>query len=111
MNLYCGFWESNVAAFIVEVRKKEHNYLQKIAYCQSLSISVAPTIPVISAVIMFLAHIGAGNSLTAAQVLLLQCAMPLGLRETAANLINTNKIIFLPCGQLDSLIHIYSSIA
>ena len=42
--------------------------LQKTAYCQSMSISMAPTIPVIAAIITFLAHITAGNNLTAAQV-------------------------------------------
>jgi ATP-binding cassette subfamily C (CFTR/MRP) protein 5 len=70
-----------MSAFIVEIRKKEHDYLQKTAYCQSLSISMAPTVPVISAIITFLAHVGAGNSLTAAQVLLLQCSMSIDLRQ------------------------------
>lgn len=70
-----------MSAIIVEVRKKEHDYLQKTAYCQSLSISMAPTVPVISAIITFLAHVGAGNSLTAAQVLLPQCSVSVDLRE------------------------------
>lgn len=70
-----------MSAFIVEIRKKEHDYLQKTAYCQSLSISMAPTVPVISAIITFLAHIGAGNSLTAAQVLLPQCNVSIDLRK------------------------------
>jgi len=30
---------------------------------------MAPTIPIISAIVMFLAHVSAGNNLTAAQVL------------------------------------------
>lgn len=51
------------------IRSKECNFLQKTAYCHSLSISMAPTVPVISAIITFLAHISAGNNLTAAQVL------------------------------------------
>jgi hypothetical protein len=70
-----------MSAFIVEIRKKEHDYLQKTAYCQSLSISVAPTVPVISAIITFLAHVAAGNSLTAAQVLLLQFSASVDVRE------------------------------
>ncbi|PSN45519.1 hypothetical protein C0J52_13173 [Blattella germanica] len=41
---------------------------RKTAYCQSMSISMAPTVPVISAIVTFLAHICAGNNLTAAQV-------------------------------------------
>ncbi|XP_023713114.1 multidrug resistance-associated protein 5 isoform X5 [Cryptotermes secundus] len=64
-------WEKCFAKAILQVRKKEHDYLQKTAYCQSLSISMAPTVPVISAIITFLAHVGAGNSLTAAQAILL----------------------------------------
>lgn len=61
-----------MSASIIEIRKKEHDYLQKTVYCQSLSISMAPTVPVISAIITFLAHVSAGNGLTAAQVLLTQ---------------------------------------
>jgi hypothetical protein len=97
-----------MSAFIVEVRKKEHDYLQKIAYCQSLSISVAPTIPVISAVIMFLAHVGAGNSLTAAQVLPLQCNVPVGLRGRAEEISDKNKLI---CFSLWPVGHTCRSIA
>jgi hypothetical protein len=55
--------------FHLGVRSKECNFLQKTAYFQSLSISLAPTIPVVSAIVTFLAHISAGNNLTAAQVL------------------------------------------
>jgi hypothetical protein len=59
------------------IRSKEHDLLQRAAYCQSLSISMAPTVPVISTIITFLAHISAGNNLTAAQVKcnLIACAV------------------------------------
>lgn len=70
-----------MSAFIVDIRKKEHDYLQKTAYCQSLSISMAPTVPVISAIITFLAHVSAGNSLTAAQVLFLQFSASVDVKE------------------------------
>lgn len=50
------------------VRKQELEELKKTCYCQSISISMAPTIPVISGIIMFLSHVLAGGNLTAAQV-------------------------------------------
>ncbi|XP_069692470.1 ATP-binding cassette sub-family C member 5-like isoform X3 [Periplaneta americana] len=60
-------WEKSFTNLLHKTRSKERNFLQKTAYCQSLSISMAPTIPVISAIVTFLAHISAGNNLTAAQ--------------------------------------------
>lgn len=61
-------WENCFTKALLRIRRKEHDFLQRKAYCQSLSISMAPTIPVISTIITFLAHISAGNNLTAAQV-------------------------------------------
>ncbi|GFG38298.1 hypothetical protein Cfor_11595 [Coptotermes formosanus] len=61
-------WENCFTKALLRIRRKERDLLQKVAYCQSLSISMAPTIPVISTIITFLAHISAGNNLTAAQV-------------------------------------------
>lgn len=49
-------------------RKKEERWLHKTAYFQSLSISLTPAVPVISAIITFLAHVASGSGLTAAQV-------------------------------------------
>ncbi|XP_021928372.1 multidrug resistance-associated protein 5-like isoform X2 [Zootermopsis nevadensis] len=60
-------WEKCFIRDLLRIRSKECNFLQKTAYCHSLSISMAPTVPVISAIITFLAHISAGNNLTAAQ--------------------------------------------
>lgn len=60
-------WENCFTKKLLRIRKKERVFLQRIAYCQSLSISMAPTIPVIATIVTFLAHISAGNSLTAAQ--------------------------------------------
>lgn len=51
-----------------DIRKQERKYLEKSAYVQCLSIAMTPVVPVIAAIITFLAHIGTGNNLTAAQV-------------------------------------------
>ncbi|XP_049811217.1 ATP-binding cassette sub-family C member 5-like isoform X6 [Schistocerca nitens] len=63
-------WEKGFCDSLLEIRKAEHQLLEKSAYCQSLSISIAPTVPVISAIVTFLAHLAAGNNLTASQKLL-----------------------------------------
>lgn len=55
-------------SFILGVRNEELSLLQKTLYCQSISISMAPTIPVISGIITFLTHVLGGGNLTAAQV-------------------------------------------
>ncbi|XP_046735959.1 ATP-binding cassette sub-family C member 5-like [Diprion similis] len=60
-------WEKRFSQDLLDVRKKEQTLLWKTACFQCLSICLAPTIPVISAIISFLAHIAAGNNITAAQ--------------------------------------------
>jgi len=57
-----------VCLFFKGIREKEHQKLRNMAYLNSLSISTAPTIPIISAVVTFLIHIGTGHTLSAAQV-------------------------------------------
>lgn len=52
------------------MRNNELDEIKKIAYCQSVGISLAPTIPVISAIATFLVHVTTGGNLTAAQVFL-----------------------------------------
>lgn len=54
---------------ISEIRCRERVLLEKSAYVQSISLAMAPTVPIIAAIVTFLAHIGAGNNLTAAQVM------------------------------------------
>ncbi|XP_011697102.1 PREDICTED: multidrug resistance-associated protein 5-like isoform X4 [Wasmannia auropunctata] len=61
-------WEKYFGQKLLAIRKKEERWLHKTAYFQSLSISLTPAIPVISAIITFLAHIASGSGLTAAQV-------------------------------------------
>ncbi|XP_011697103.1 PREDICTED: multidrug resistance-associated protein 5-like isoform X5 [Wasmannia auropunctata] len=64
-------WEKYFGQKLLAIRKKEERWLHKTAYFQSLSISLTPAIPVISAIITFLAHIASGSGLTAAQSVLL----------------------------------------
>ncbi|GLH09507.1 Multidrug resistance-associated protein 1 [Gryllus bimaculatus] len=60
-------WENYFSKCIKEIRANEHTLLQKSSYCQSMSMSLACTVPAISAVITFLAHISTGSNLSAAQ--------------------------------------------
>ncbi|KAK7069829.1 Multidrug resistance-associated protein 5 [Halocaridina rubra] len=61
-------WEKSFATSISEIRSRERRLLEKSAYVQSISLAMAPTVPVLAAIVTFLAHIGAGYNLTAAQV-------------------------------------------
>ncbi|XP_012526577.1 multidrug resistance-associated protein 5 isoform X4 [Monomorium pharaonis] len=60
-------WENYFSQKLLATRKKEERWLHKTAYFQSLSISLTPAIPVISAIITFLAHVASGSGLTVAQ--------------------------------------------
>ncbi|XP_042240635.1 multidrug resistance-associated protein 5-like isoform X3 [Homarus americanus] len=60
-------WEKSFASTISEIRGRERRLLEKSAYVQSISLAMAPTVPIVAAIITFLAHIGAGYNLTAAQ--------------------------------------------
>lgn len=60
-------WEKYFSRKLLETRKKEEHWLHKTVYMQSLSISLTPAIPVISAIITFLAHLSSGSNLVAAQ--------------------------------------------
>ncbi|XP_067211383.1 ATP-binding cassette sub-family C member 5 isoform X3 [Linepithema humile] len=60
-------WEKHFSQKLLAIRKKEEHWLHQTAYFQSLSISLTPAIPVISAIITFLAHVASGSGLTAAQ--------------------------------------------
>ncbi|KAK9296625.1 hypothetical protein QLX08_009452 [Tetragonisca angustula] len=60
-------WEKYFSNKLLDIRKKEKYWLHKTVYFQSLAISLTPAIPVISAIITFLAHLSSGSNLTAAQ--------------------------------------------
>ncbi|KAK6629679.1 hypothetical protein RUM43_003497 [Polyplax serrata] len=64
-------WENWFASQVQNVRNNELDEIKKIAYCQSVGISLAPTIPVISAIATFLVHVTTGGNLTAAQDVLM----------------------------------------
>ncbi|XP_047348437.1 ATP-binding cassette sub-family C member 5-like isoform X6 [Vespa velutina] len=64
-------WENYFCQKLLNIRKTEKNWLHKIAYFQSLSVSLTPAVPIISAVITFLAHVSGGFNLTAAQKIML----------------------------------------
>ncbi|KAL2734392.1 ATP-binding cassette sub-family C member 5-like isoform X1 [Vespula squamosa] len=63
-------WENYFCQKLLNIRKTEKNWLHKIAYFQSLSVSLTPAVPIISAIITFLAHVSGGFNLTAAQNIL-----------------------------------------
>ncbi|RZF41687.1 hypothetical protein LSTR_LSTR011622 [Laodelphax striatellus] len=60
-------WESTFAYNLHGIRKKEMRLLHLTAYCRSLTMSMATTFPIISAITTFLSHLAGGNNLTAAQ--------------------------------------------
>ncbi|OAD53879.1 Multidrug resistance-associated protein 5, partial [Eufriesea mexicana] len=60
-------WEKYFSDKLLDIRKKEKYWLHKTVYFQSVAISLTPAIPVISAIITFVAHLSSGNNLTAAQ--------------------------------------------
>ncbi|XP_043273528.1 multidrug resistance-associated protein 5-like isoform X1 [Venturia canescens] len=61
-------WEEPFRLNLMDVRTREKRWLHRITYTRSFGISLSPTIPVISAIVAFLAHVAGGNNLTAAQV-------------------------------------------
>ncbi|XP_015590166.1 multidrug resistance-associated protein 5 isoform X1 [Cephus cinctus] len=75
-------WERRFSEDLIGIRKQEQSLLLKTAYFQSLSVSLAPTVPVISAIVTFLSHIAAGNNLTAAEVFPLLTFLNSQLRNT-----------------------------
>ncbi|KAK7871844.1 hypothetical protein R5R35_006438 [Gryllus longicercus] len=86
-------WENYFSKCIKEIRANEHTLLQKSSYCQSMSMSLACTVPAISAVITFLAHISTGSNLSAAQAFPLIAILNTQLRISFDNLrIGTSNI-------------------
>ncbi|KAG1686732.1 Multidrug resistance-associated protein 9 [Nymphon striatum] len=60
-------WESAFADNINAIRQQEKRSLEKAQYMQSFSLSLAPAVPVMAAVVTFLVHIAVKGDLTAAQ--------------------------------------------
>ncbi|XP_065575832.1 ATP-binding cassette sub-family C member 5-like isoform X11 [Artemia franciscana] len=76
-------WEKIFASNIKGVRKEERGLLEKSAYLQSLSLALAPTIPIISVIVTFLCHTAAGFGLTASQAFTAFAAMTQGQTRAA----------------------------
>ncbi|XP_049962504.1 ATP-binding cassette sub-family C member 5-like isoform X3 [Schistocerca serialis cubense] len=86
-------WEKGFCDSLLEIRKAEHQLLEKSAYCQSLSISIAPTVPVISAIVTFLAHLAAGNNLTASQAFPICAVFGNQLKDVLSRLREGSRVI------------------
>lgn len=62
----CGsFWQKSV---FIEIRSKEQFLLEMAAYIQSVSVALAPVIPIIAVIVTFLTYIGSGHDLSPSQV-------------------------------------------
>ncbi|XP_061171411.1 ATP-binding cassette sub-family C member 5-like [Saccostrea echinata] len=60
-------WEKSFAKTIAGIRRQERKVLEKAAYVNSISTSVAPMVPVMASVFVITAHVMTGNPLSAAQ--------------------------------------------
>lgn len=60
-------WEKSFARTIAGIRSQERKVLEKAAYINSISTSVAPMVPVMASVFVIIAHVMTGNPLNAAQ--------------------------------------------
>ncbi|CAC5405400.1 ABCC5 [Mytilus coruscus] len=60
-------WEKPFAKKISEIRKHERGYLERTAFVQSVSQSIAPMVPIVSGIFVITAHVMTGNDITATQ--------------------------------------------
>lgn len=60
-------WEKPFAKKIADIRKHEKGFLEKTAFVQSVSQSMAPMVPVLSGIFVITAHVMTGNDITATQ--------------------------------------------
>ncbi|KAG8324227.1 Multidrug resistance-associated protein 5 [Homalodisca vitripennis] len=60
-------WEKCFTKTLFDLRDKELQFLQVAMYFQSLTVSVASTVPIVTAIVMFLTHIGMGYDITPSQ--------------------------------------------
>ncbi|XP_054266785.1 ATP-binding cassette sub-family C member 5-like isoform X5 [Macrosteles quadrilineatus] len=66
-------WEKSFAKSLFDLRQRELKFLQYAMYFQSLTISVASTVPIVTAIVMFLSHIGMGYNITPSQAFSMVC--------------------------------------
>ncbi|XP_076096353.1 ATP-binding cassette sub-family C member 5-like isoform X5 [Mytilus galloprovincialis] len=64
-------WEKPFAKKISEIRKHERGYLERTAFVQSVSQSIAPMVPIVSGIFVITAHVMTGNDITATQAFVL----------------------------------------
>ncbi|KAJ1529288.1 hypothetical protein ONE63_006086 [Megalurothrips usitatus] len=74
-------WEECFEKQVRCARDNEKKLIQKTSYLSSIGFSLAPTIPIISSIVTFLSHIGAGNPLTAAQAFSTQAVFSNSVRN------------------------------
>ncbi|XP_034250693.1 multidrug resistance-associated protein 5-like isoform X1 [Thrips palmi] len=75
-------WEDWFEDQIRGVRAQEQTYTKRISYLLSLGTSLAPTVPIISAIVAFVAYVASGNSLTAAQAFSVQAVFYHSIRSS-----------------------------
>ncbi|KZC10716.1 Multidrug resistance-associated protein 5, partial [Dufourea novaeangliae] len=87
-------WEKYFSRKLLDIRKKEEYWLHKTVYFQSLAISLTPAVPVISAIITFLAHLSSGSSLTAAQAFPVTTFFGIMLRLVLVSIKDSTRYFF-----------------
>ncbi|XP_052058941.1 ATP-binding cassette sub-family C member 5-like [Mytilus californianus] len=60
-------WEKPFAKKISEIRKHERGYLERTAFVQSVSQSIAPMVPIVAGIFVITAHVMTGHDITATQ--------------------------------------------
>lgn len=74
-------WESYFSDQVHYVRTKEQSFIEKTSYLSSLGVSLAPTVPILSAIVTFLTHLGSGHTLSAAQAFSIQAVFSNSIRN------------------------------
>lgn len=75
-------WEDWFEEQISTVRDHELTYTKKTSYLSSVGQSLSLTVPIISSIVTFVAHVASGNSLTAAEAFSIQAFSYTSIRRT-----------------------------
>lgn len=54
--------------FFLEIRQEERKWLSKLAFYDSTTISLTPTVSIVATIVTILAYLSTGDNLTVAQV-------------------------------------------
>ncbi|KAK3908119.1 Multidrug resistance-associated protein 5 [Frankliniella fusca] len=79
-------WEGAFKDQINCIRSEEQSYIQKTSYLSSFGSSLAPTVPIISAIVSFLSHLASGNTLSAAQAFSVQAVYSNSVRDVVRSI-------------------------